>query len=58
MSATLFIVRSELRLFEKTRNPIHLAHAERALQALMEEIRPRAGDLRNDDANIGVRSRS
>jgi len=58
MSATLFVVKSVLRLFEKTRNPIHLAHAERALQALMEEIRPSAVGLRNTRSHIGANSRS
>ncbi|HET6390363.1 hypothetical protein [Hyphomicrobium sp.] len=35
MSSSLWIVKAELRQFEKTSNAVHLAHARRALEELI-----------------------
>src|SRR5690606_33036589 len=39
MSSSLHVVKSELQLYEETSRPVHLAHAQRALQQLMDELR-------------------
>ena len=47
MSTSLWIVKSELRQFEKTSNAVHLAHARRALEELIAlEMKQRPGDRR------------
>jgi hypothetical protein len=42
--ASMSIVKLELRLYEKTADALHLAHAQRALDELMAEVRQRASD--------------
>jgi hypothetical protein len=54
MLSAVFVVKSELRQFEKTRNRVHLAHAQRALQELMDETNPGFGESPRQQAGIGV----
>jgi hypothetical protein len=42
-AAALHILKSELRLFEKTAEPLHLAHAQRALEQLMTRVKMQRG---------------
>ena len=49
MSAALFVLKSEVRRFEKTQNLIHLAHAHRALSEVMDELRNRSSSPANED---------
>ena len=42
-AAALHVLKSELRLFEKTAEPLHLAHALRALEGLIAGAKMRVG---------------
>jgi hypothetical protein len=38
-SGALHVLKAELRLFEKTAEPLHLAHAQRALEELIAGVK-------------------
>jgi hypothetical protein len=52
-SAALRVLKSELRLFEKTAEPLHLAHAQRALEELISDVKMGVPSTTRHGRNFG-----